>query len=172
MKQILLESQHEDIVNAAIEFGAWLMAECTLDEQAISTIQSIQKTLRELPSIADGTLAMYGLSIEKGTSDEGLIRGWDVAVEYFADDPQQQAGLECFSSYLPMPEPTSDHALALKAKEEVYFNWPVASPCNAFSADDVARWCRELANPLQFYEEGDRLRVELVYGSQYVELDF
>jgi hypothetical protein len=125
--------------------------------------------LLKLPKINDGTVAMYGFSVETGDEESGLVRGWDVSLEYLADDPEQQGGLELFSSYLPIPESHDPEVLATKRAHEVYFHWPVAAMPAVFAADRVDAWIDELSQPERLLENVDRFRIEVVFGQHYFE---
>lgn len=114
MANILLDKSHKKLIQSAIEFGNWLSAQTSLSEDDKKAVQSIQQVLNKLPKINDGTLAMYGFSVERGDDEKGLIRGWDISIEYFAHDPEQQGGLEIFSSYLPIPNPQTKMCWPLK----------------------------------------------------------
>ena len=114
MANINLTNEHKPLVTAALALGDWL---CTLPEAKdtdIALIKRIQRSLAKLPKLNDGTLAMYGFSIERGNDEAGLVRGWDVSLEYLASDADQQGGLEIFSSYIPIPETTDATVLAEK----------------------------------------------------------
>jgi len=172
MAHIQLNQIHQPLVQAAIALGSWLLALEGLSEQDKTTIQNVQSALLNLPALEDETLAMYGFSIEQGDVHQGLVRGWDISLEYFAADPDQQGGLEIFSSYIPVPETMDQHTLAEKKQHEVYFHWPIGDVCSFISASQASRWINEVSDPLQFAQPGDRLRIEVVYQQHYVELEF
>ena len=171
MANINLTNEHKPILTAALALGDWLCSLPEAKDTDIALIKMIQRSLAKLPKLNDGTLAMYGFSIERGTDEVGLVRGWDVSLEYFASDPDQQGGLEIFSSYIPLPETTDENVLAAKKQAEVYFNWPIGDTCSLILPDQQKRWIDEVTKPEQFLQEGDRLRVELVFGQQYAEID-
>ncbi len=171
MANINLTNEHKPLVSAAIALGDWL---CGLPEAKatdVALIKTIQRTFAKLPKVNDATLAMYGISIERGDEQLGLVRGWDVSLEYFANDPNQQGGLEIFSSYIPIPETTDADVLTEKKQAEVDFNWPLGDTCSFISPGQQKQWIAEVSNPIQFLQQGDRLRVELVFGQQYAEID-
>jgi hypothetical protein len=171
MANINLTNDHKPLVKAAVSLGDWLCSLPEVKQSDIELIKTIQTSLSRLPKISDGTLAMFGFSIERGNEQAGLVRGWDVSIEYFANDPQQQGGLEIFSSYIPLPETTDKSVLANKKQAEVYFHWPVGDTCSLITADQKQQWIEEVTKPEQFLQAGDRLRVELVFGQQYAEIE-
>jgi len=171
MANINLTNDHKSLVKAAVFLGDWLCSLPEVNQSDIELIKTIQTSLLRLPKISDGTLAMFGFSIERGNEQAGLVRGWDVSIEYFANDPEQQGGLEIFSSYIPLPETTDKTVLANKKQAEVYFHWPVGDTCSLITADQQNQWIEEVTKPEQFLQAGDRLRVELVFGQQYAEIE-
>ena len=172
MAKILLDNAHKPIIKAAIKLGDWLLSLKNLTEQDKNAVMSVQRALNKLPKINDGMLAMYGFSIERGDETAGLVRGWDISLEYFANDAEQQGGLEIFSSYIPIPESNDPAVVAQKQHNEVYFHWSVADVCNFIAPERAARWIKEVSQPKQFLEEGDRLRVEIVYQDFYSEIEY
>lgn len=172
MTQILLDKSHQPIINAAIQLGDWLLALDNLMDADKAAIKAVQATLKKLPEIDGGTLAMYGFSIERGDQNSGLVRGWDVSLEYFAKDAERQGGLEIFSSYIPIPETADNAVLAEKASREVYFHWPINETCNVINAESAQQWIDEVSHPLQHIEAGDRLRIEIVHGEHYAEIEY
>jgi hypothetical protein len=171
MAKINLTNEHKSLINAATTLGDWLCSLPEVQQSDVELIKTIQQSLTKLPKINDGTLAMYGFSIERGNEESGLVRGWDVSIEYFANEPDQQGGLEIFSSYIPLPETTDKSVLAIKKQAEVYFHWPVGDTCSFITAEQRKQWIDEVCNPDQFLQAGDRLRVELVFGQQYAEIE-
>lgn len=172
MANILLDKSHKKLIQSAIELGNWLLGLASLSADDKKAVQSIQQVLNKLPKINDGTLAMYGFSVERGDDEQGLIRGWDISVEYFAHDPEQQGGLEIFSSYLPIPESTTDKdVLAIKKQHEVYFHWPIGDICNLVKQEQAQQWITAVSQPQALLSEGDRLRVEIVYQDFYSEIE-
>ncbi len=171
MAQINLTDEHTSLVSAAIGLGDWLCELPEMTKTDIALIKSIQRALSHLPTIKDDTLAMYGFSIERGDAEQGLVRGWDVSLEYFANDAEQQGGLEIFSSYIPMPETDNKVVLEQKKNSEVYFNWPIGETCSFISAQHQKQWIDDISEPLQHAKPSDRLRVELVFADQYSEID-
>ena len=98
MAHIQLSASHQPILNAAIALGSWLLTLDGLSAPDKAAIENVQSALIALPTLKEDTLAMYGFSIERGDANQGLVRGWDISLEYFAADPEQQSGLEIFSS--------------------------------------------------------------------------
>lgn len=172
MHSIQLTDAQKPLVTAAIRLGDWLLSLDNLPEQAILAIKQTQTALQLLPQITADTMAMYGVSIEQGDDQQGLIRGWDISLECIEADPNQQAGLEIFSSYLPIPKPVDEQSLAEKKQHEVYFHWPLAAVCSTVEPTQSQRWIEEVTNPLQSAQPGDRLRVEVVYQQSYFEFVF
>ncbi|MCX4189000.1 hypothetical protein [Methylophaga sp. OBS3] len=172
MPHIKLTQDHQPLLQTAIALGDWLLALDGLSEQDQQAIKNVQAALQVLPVLSSDTLAMYGFSIERGDSDAGLVRGWDISLEFFADDPEQQGGLEIFSSYIPIPETTDKQLLAEKKRKEVYFHWAVGDVCNYVPEKQAAQWISEVTDPLKYAQPGDRLRVEIVYGQHYAEMAF
>lgn len=172
MAHIQLNEAHQPLMQAAIALGSWLLTLEGLSAADKSAIQNVQSALSNLPEIADETLAMYGFSIEHGNEHQGLVRGWDISLEYFAADPEQQGGLEIFSSYIPLPETMDKQILAAKKQHELYFHWPIGEVCSFISSSQATSWINAVSDPLQFAQSGDRLRIEVVYQQQYVELEF
>lgn len=172
MPHILLDKTHPSIIQAAINLGDWLITLENLKDEDKSAIRSVQDALKKLPEIDDDILAMYGFSIERGDADRGLVRGWDVSLEYAAHDVEQQTGLELFSSYIPLPETNDAAVLAEKKKSEVYFHWPIGDICSFIKAEQAQQWIDDVSQPLQFVEAGDRLRIEIVYQQFYVEHEY
>lgn len=172
MANILLDKSHKVLIQSAIKLGDWLLDLDGLSQQDAEAIQAVQKALNKLPKINDGTLAMYGFSLEQGDENNGLVRGWDVSLEYFADDPERQGGLEMFSSFIVIPESNDPDTLAEKKRHENYFHWPIGDICNLISPNKSQQWQTELANPTLLVLPGDRLRVEIVFGDYYSEIEF
>jgi hypothetical protein len=170
MAHIKINTPDKSLIKAAIDLGAWLLSLDNLTPKQAQAVKSVQQTLSKLPKINDGTVAMYGFSIETGDDETGLVRGWDVSIEYLASDPEQQGGLELFSSYLPIPESRDPEVLATKRSHEVYFHWPVAQQAGVFAAEQVNRWISEVSQPEKLLGSADRLRVEVVFADQYVEI--
>lgn len=171
MANINLTNEHKPLIKAAIGIGDWLSARPELSDDDVALVKQIQQALTKLPKLNDGTLAMYGFSIERGSEEQGLVRGWDVSLEYFANDAEQQGGLEIFSSYIPLPETTDKAILAQKKQAEVYFHWAVGETCAFISPEQQIQWITEVSNPELLLEKGARLRIELVFGQQYAEID-
>ncbi|MDO8825016.1 hypothetical protein [Methylophaga sp.] len=172
MPHILLDKTHPPIIQAAINLGDWLLTLENLSDEDKSAIKAVQDALKKLPEIDEDILAMYGFSIERGDADNGLVRGWDVSLEYAANDAEQQVGLEVFSSYIPLPDTTDAAVLAEKKQREVYFHWPVGDICSFIKAEQAQQWIADVSQPLQFIEAGDRLRIEIVYQQFYVEHEY
>jgi len=172
MPHILLDKTHPPIIQAAINLGDWLLTLENLSDEDKSAIKAVQVALKKLPEIDEDILAMYGFSIERGDADNGLVRGWDVSLEYAANDAEQQVGLEVFSSYIPLPDTTDAAVLAEKKQREVYFHWPVGDICSFIKAEQAQQWIADVSQPLQFIEAGDRLRIEIVYQQFYVEHEY
>lgn len=172
MTHIQLNDIHQPLLQAAIHLGEWLLMLEGLAEQDKSAIKNVQSALLKLPAIEDDTLAMYGFSIEQGDLQQGLVRGWDISLEYFPAETERQGGLEIFSSYLPLPETTNKQLLAEKKQHEVYFHWPIGDICSFISTAQATQWINAISDPLQYAQSGDRLRIEVVYQQQYVELAF
>lgn len=171
MANILLDKAHKKLIQSAIELAKWLLSLDALSVDDKKALLAIQDVLSKLPKINDGTLAMFGFSVERGDEQQGLVRGWDVSVEYFAHDPEQQGGLEIFSSYLPIPESTDKDVLAIKKQHEVYFHWPIGDICNLVKQSQAEQWIEEISQPEMLMSEGDRLRVEIVYKDFYSEIE-
>jgi len=171
MANINLSNEQKPLIKTAIKMGDWLCSLPDVNDANRALINRIQAALTKLPKINDGTLAMYGFSIERGTMDDGLVRGWDMSLEYFADDAEQQGGLELFSSYIPLPETNDADVLAIKKKAEVYFHWAVGETCSFIAAEQQKQWIDEVSDPRVFFQPGDRLRIELVFGQEYAEID-
>ena len=171
MAHIQIDKSHKALIKTAISLGDWLLSVEQLSESDREAVRAVQKALKKLPKINDGTLAMYGFSIEQGSESAGLVRGWDVSLEYFADDPEQQGGLELFSSYIPIPETTDPEVLAQKKHHEAYFHWPIGDVCNLIKPEQAQKWIDEVSRPEHIAEEADRLRIEIVYGDVYAEVD-
>lgn len=172
MTHIQLNDTHQPILQAAIHLGEWLLMLDGLTEQEKSAIKNVQSALLKLPIIEDNTLAMYGFSIEQGDLQQGLVRGWDISLEYFPAETERQGGLEIFSSYLPLPETANKQLLAEKKQHEVYFHWPIGDVCSFISTAQATQWIDAVSDPLQYAQSSDRLRIEVVYQQQYVELAF
>lgn len=172
MANILLDKTHKPLIKAATGIGDWILSFEQLSAADKQAVISIQQALAKLPKLNDGTLAMYGFSLERGDESEGLVRGWDVSLEYFADDPEQQGGLELFSSYITIPETNDPEVLAQKKQNEAYFHWPVGDVCNLVQAEQARKWIDEVADPLKHKGDTDTLRVEIVYADYYAELEF
>lgn len=171
MANIQLDKSHKSLLKAAVQFGDWLLSLEQLSDDDRKAVRAVQKALSKLPKINDGTLAMYGFSIEQGDETQGLVRGWDVSLEYFASDPEQQGGLELFSSYIPIPETTDADVLAEKKQNEVYFHWPLGDVCNLIKPEQARKWIDEIGQPLQLFDERSRLRIEIVFGDYYSEVE-
>ncbi len=172
MAHIQLSDSHKPILNAAIALGNWLLTFDGLSQQNKAAIQGVQSALRTLPTLKEDILAMYGFSIERGDSEQGLVRGWDISLEYFTADPEQQGGLEIFSSYIPIPETSDKQLLVQKKRNEVYFHWSIGDVCSYVPEKQAEQWINDVTDPLQYAESGDRLRIEVVYQQHYVELEF
>lgn len=172
MPHILFDKTHPPIIQAAINLGDWLLSLENLSEQDKNAIKAVQDALKKLPEIDEDILAMYGFSIERGDAEKGLVRGWDVSLEYSADDAEQQVGLEIFSSYIPLPETTDAAVLAEKKTREVYFHWPIGDICSFIKPEQAQQWIDEVSRPLQFIEAGDRLRIEIVHQNFYAEHEY
>jgi hypothetical protein len=171
MANILLDKSHKPLLKAAIRLGDWLLSLDALSEDDKQAVRAVQKALDKLPKLNDGTLAMYGFSLEEGDEINGLVRGWDVSLEYFANDAERQGGLELFSSYIPIPETTAPDVLALKKQNEVYFNWPVGDICNLVKPEQATQWIAAVADPNALRQTGQRLRIEIVFGGYYGEVE-
>lgn len=171
MANILLDKTHKALIQSGIGLGSWLLQFAALSEDDKKAVIAIQDTLKKLPKINDGTLAMLGVSIENGDEQQGLVRGWDISVEFFADDPEQQGGLEIFSSYLPIPETTDKEILAIKKQHEVYFHWPIGDVCNLVKQEQAEKWITEVKQPQALLTSGSRLRAEVVYKDFYSEIE-
>lgn len=171
MANINLTQSHKQLIKAAIKLGDWLLTIDKLTADDIKAIQSIQTALSKLPRVNDGTLAMYGFSIEKGDETNGLVRGWDLSLEYFSQDPDQQGGLELFSSFIPLPETTDSAVLTQKKLNEVYFHWPIGEVCAFIKPERAQQWIDEIRQPLAFWGKGDTLRIEIVYQDYYSEIE-
>lgn len=171
MANILLDKSHKTLLKAASRLGDWLLSLDALTDGDKQAVRAVQKALEKLPKLNDGTLAMYGFSLEQGDETNGLVRGWDVSLEYFANDAERQGGLELFSSYIPIPETTDPDVLALKKQNEVYFHWPVGDICNLVKPDQAKQWIDDISQPLQYLETGVRLRIEIVFGEYYSEVE-
>jgi hypothetical protein len=172
MANMLIDKSHKPLIKAAINLGDWLLTLDRLSDEDRNAIKAVQQSLTKLPKIKDGTLAMYGFSIERGDESQGLVRGWDLSLEYYAADPERQGGLEIFSSYLPIPETIDSTVLAEKKQNEVYFHWPIGDVCNFIKPEQAQQWVDDITRPLQFMEAGDRLRVEIVYQDYYAEIEY
>lgn len=172
MAHIQLSASHQPVLNAAIALGNWLLTLEGLSAPDKAAIENVQSALLALPTLKEDTLAMYGFSIERGDANQGLVRGWDISLEYFAADPEQQSGLEIFSSYIPIPETTDEKLIALKKRNEVYFHWSVGDVCSYVPEKQAAHWINEVTDPLQYAQPGDRLRIEVVYQQRYAEVAF
>ena len=171
MANIIISKQDETLINAAIKLGDWLLSLPEVSELNGKKIRAIQQALKKLPKINDGTLSMYGFSIERGDENEGLVRGWDVSLEYFTNDYERQGGLELFSSYIVIPESTDKIILADKNKNEVYFQWSIGNESTLIGSQQCKQWLDDLALPLQYFQAGDRLRLEIVHQDHYAEID-
>jgi len=171
MANIVIVKQDKLLINAAINLGDWFLSLPEVSAVDAESIQAIQQALKKLPKINDGTLSMYGFSIERGDENEGLVRGWDVSLEYFTDDYERQGGLELFSSYIVMPESTDKIILADKNKNEVYFQWSIGNESTLIGSQQCKQWLDDLALPLQYFQAGDRLRLEIVHQDHYAEID-
>ena len=172
MTQILLDKSHQSLIKAAIQLGDWLLTLGNVTEADSAAIKAVQAALKKLPEIDDGTLAMYGFSIERGNQNSGLVRGWDVSLEYFAKDAERQGGLEVFSSYIPIPETVDSAVLTEQTSREVYFHWPINETCSVIRAESAQQWIDEVSQPLQQIEAGDRLRIEIVHAEYYAEIEY
>jgi len=171
MANINIAKQDKTVILAAIKLGDWLLSLPEVEGKDADSIKAIQQALKKLPKINDGTLSMYGVSIERGDETEGLVRGWDMSLEYFSSDNDRQGGLELFSSFISIPESTDELILAEKDKNEAYFHWPVGSGGALISAQQNKQWCEEVKNPMQFFQTGDRLRLEIVHKDHYAEIE-
>lgn len=171
MANILLDKSHKSLLKAAIRLGDWLLSLDALTDDDKQAVRAVQKALAKLPKLNDGTLAMYGFSLEQGDETNGLVRGWDVSLEYFASDAERQGGLEMFSSYIPIPETTDADVLALKKQNEVYFHWPVGDICNLVKPEQATQWIDAVADPNSLRQRGQRLRIEIVFGGYYGEVE-
>lgn len=171
MANIQLDKSHKLLLKAAYSLGDWIHRQDELADADREAVRSIQKALDKLPKLNDGTLAMYGVSLEQGDEANGLVRGWDVSLEYFASDAERQGGLELFSSYIPIPETTDPDVLALKKQKEVYFHWPVGDICNLVKQEQAKQWIDALADPESLRQPGQRLRIEIVFGDYYGEVE-
>lgn len=171
MAKIIISKQDNTLINATIKIGDWLLSLPEVGDLNGRKIKAIQQELKKLPIIHNATFSMYGFSIERGDEHEGLVRGWDVSLEYFADDHERQGGLELFSSYISIPESTDEAVLAKKANNEVYFHWPVADAGSIISTEQRQLWIDDVSNPMQFWQPGDRLRIEIVHQDHYAEID-
>lgn len=172
MANILVDKSHKKLIKSAIDLGDWLLSLEGLSHQDMQAIKAVQQSLDKLPKINDGTLAMYGFSLEQGDDKLGLVRGWDISLEYFADDPQQQGGLEMFSSYIPIPDTTDPDVLAEKKNNELYFHWPVGEICNLIPPDQASRWLEQVSSPATMVKAGERLRIEIVFADYYSEIEY
>lgn len=172
MPHILLDKTHPLIIQAAINLGDWLLTLEDLSVQDKTAIKAVQDALKKLPEIEEDILAMYGFSFERGDADNGLVRGWDISLEYNANDPDQQGGLEIFSSYIPLPDTNDPEVLADKKQHEVYFHWPIGDICSFIKAEQAQQWIDDISQPLQFIEAGDRLRIEIVHQQFYAEYEY
>lgn len=171
MANILLDKSHKSLLKAASRLGDWLLSLDALTDDDKQAVRAVQKALGKLPKLNDGTLAMYGFSLEQGDETNGLVRGWDVSLEYFASDAQRQGGLELFSSYIPIPETTAPDVLALKKQNEVYFHWSVGDICNLVKPEQAKQWIEAVAAPELLRQTGQRLRIEIVFGEYYSEVE-
>jgi hypothetical protein len=171
MANILLDKSHNPLLKAASRLGDWLLSLDALTDDDKQAVRAVQKALEKLPKLNDGTLAMYGFSLEQGDETNGLVRGWDVSLEYFASDSERQGGLELFSSYIPIPETTDADVLALKKQNEVYFHWPVGDICNLVKPEQAKQWTDAVAEPESLRQAGQRLRIEIVFGDYYGEVE-
>jgi|SRR5690554_1673843 len=172
MTHILLDKNHQPLIAAAIQLGDWLLTLGNLTDADKDAIKAVQTALKKLPEIHDRTMAMYGFSIERGDQNSGLVRGWDLSLEYFANDAERQGGLEVFSSYIPIPETTDTAVLAEKKNREIYFHWPLGDICSFIKAEQAQQWIDEVSRPLQYIEAGDRLRIEIVHQQYYAEIEY
>ena len=172
MTHIHLDPSQQGLLDAAIALGDWMQTLPKLTESDMAALRAVQQKLRRLPELSDGTLAMYGFSIESGDEHSGLVRGWDVSLEYMANDPEQQAGLELFSSWLPIPESAEAAILAEKRAKELYFHWPVGDVCCRTDAAKSNAWIEQLQDPHALLSSGDRLRIEIVFQAYYSAIDF
>ena len=171
MANIIISKQDETLINAAINLGDWLLSLPEVSELNGNKIKAIQQALKKLPKINDATFSMYGFSIERGDEREGLVRGWDVSLEYFSDDHDRQGGLELFSSYISVPESTDKAVLENKANSEVYFHWPVDNVGSQMSQERQQLWINDISKPMRYWQAGDRLRLEIVHQDHYAEID-
>lgn len=171
MANILLEKTHKKLIQSAIALGDWLLSLDGLSKDDERAIKSVQTALNKLPKVNDGTLAMYGFSLEQGDEHHGLIRGWDVSLEYFSKDPERQGGLEMFSSYIPIPESDDPAVLHEKSQSEVYFHWPVGDSSKLITPDHSKLWLSQIAEPERLSQGKERLRVEVLFGEYYAEIE-
>lgn len=171
MANILLDKSHKPLIKAASRLGDWLLSLDALSDEDKQAVRAVQKALEKLPKLNDGTLAMYGFSLEQGNDTAGLVRGWDVSLEYFANDAERQGGLELFSSYIPIPETADPDVLATKKQHEVYFHWAVGDVCNLVKAEQAKQWIEAVSDPVSLKQENQRLRIEIVFGDYYSEVE-
>ncbi|HDY84672.1 MAG TPA: hypothetical protein ENI26_07715 [Methylophaga aminisulfidivorans] len=170
MANIKLDKTHKNLIASAIDLGDWFLSLSTLSNADREAIVAVQNCLKKLPKVNDGTLAMYGFSVERGDETSGLIQGWDISIEYMAEDSEQQGGLEIFSSFLPIPESSDQSVLAEKKSREVYFHWPIGDVCNLLDKHNADKWMKEVSDPYMFFEKGDQIRIEVVFGTHYAEI--
>jgi hypothetical protein len=171
MATINMAAENKPLIKAAIRLANWMASLNDLNESALKNIQAIQQLLTKLPKINDGTLAMFGFSVEHGDMSEGLVRGWDVSIEYFSNDAERQGGVEIFSSYIPIPETNDQQILQQKKNNEVYFHWPVAESASLITPKQQQKWIEDVSHPEQFIQSGDRLRLEIVFQDDYAEIE-
>jgi hypothetical protein len=172
MANIHLTPSHKPLIKSALQLGDWLLKLDKLSEQDKQAITAVQAALSKLPKVKDGTLAMYGFSVEKGDDKNGLVRGWDISLEYFANDTERQGGLELFSSFIPIPESTDKAVLVQKTLNENYFHWPIGDVCAFIKPEDQKQWIGDVNQPLQYLDNQAQLRVEIVFGDYYAEHTF
>jgi hypothetical protein len=53
----------------------------------------------------------------------------------------------------------------------VYFHWPIGDVCNLIRPEAASVWLKAMQDPKACFEPEQKLRVELVYADQYVEVD-
>ena len=172
MANIHLTQTHKPLLNAAINLGDWILSLDKLSAQDKNAVNAVRDALLSLPEVYDGTLAMYGFSIEKGDEDNGLIRGWDVSLEYFAHEAERQGGLELFSSFITLPESNDPAVLTQKKLNECYFHWPIGDVCAFIKPEQAKQWIDETSQPTSYLDIDDRLRIEIVYQDYYSEVEY
>ncbi|MDH5357023.1 MAG: hypothetical protein OEY48_02890 [Gammaproteobacteria bacterium] len=167
MDNIIISKQEQRIVDAAIKLGNWFLSLPEVGDKEAGIIKAVQASLTMLPAVEDGVLSLYGFSIEKGNSTHGLVRGWDVSLENSSETPGL---LEIFSSYILIPEPIEQQAIAEKESHEVYMHWNAGEQGQNVAVDAATKWIEEVSKPLQYFDNGDILRLEMVHKNNYAEL--